>query len=122
MDDQSWACHGGLEGQLYNLQCAAGVVVPALGAVAGLGRWFVGVAVFAALCSFPVEQAPLGNHSAQTPASVWVASPGHIVGHYKAKCSLYSVQQVWWSLHWVLRQGWAGGLWGLRFCLFLEFF
>ena len=27
------------------LQCAVGVVEPALGAAAGLGRWFVGVAV-----------------------------------------------------------------------------
>ena len=38
------------------------------------------------------------------------------------ECSLCSVQQVWWSLHWVLRQGWADGLWGLWFYRFLEFF
>jgi len=31
----------------------------------------------------------------------------------KLKCSLCSVQQVWWILHWVLRQGWAGSLWVL---------
>ena len=23
------------------------------------------------------------------------------MGYYKVKCSLCSVQQVWWSLHWV---------------------
>ena len=33
-------------GQMQPLQCAAGVVEPVLGAVAGLGRWFVGGAVF----------------------------------------------------------------------------
>jgi len=33
-----------------------------------------------------------------------------------------NVQQVWWSLHWVLQQAWAGGLWGLGVCHFLEFF
>jgi len=36
---------------------------------------------------------------------VWVASPGHDMGHCKVKCSLYSVQQVRWGLHWGLRQG-----------------
>ena len=43
---QPWACPGVLQGQLQPLQCAAGVVQPALGAKAGLGRWFVGGAVF----------------------------------------------------------------------------
>ena len=43
------------------------------------------------------------------------------MGHYKVKYSLCSKLQVWWSLHWVLGQGWAGGLWGVRFCwLFVE--
>ena len=46
VSDQSWACHGALQGQMQPLQRAAGVVEPALGAAAGLGRWFVvGVAV-----------------------------------------------------------------------------
>ena len=44
------------------------------------------------------------------------------MGHCKVKCGLCSVQQVWWSLHWGLWQGWAGGLWGLRFCWFVEIF
>jgi len=31
------------------------------------------------------------------------------------------MQQEWWSLlHWGLRQGWAGGLWVLWFCRFVE--
>ena len=33
-------------------------------------------------------QAVLGDHCAQSPASVlWVASPGHALGHCKVKCS-----------------------------------
>ena len=65
---------------------------------------------FAALWSFSFEEVLLGNHSAQSPASVCVASPGRAQGHCKGKCSLCSVQQVWWSLHWVQQQGWACGL------------
>ena len=62
----------------------------------------------------------LGNHSAQSPVSVCVAIPGHAMGHCKVKYILCSLQQLGWSLHWVLRQGWAGGLWGLLwYCCFL---
>ena len=68
-----------------------------------------------------VEVALLGNHSAQSPASVCVASPGHDTGTLMVKLSLCTVQQVQWSLHWVLRLGWAGGLWGLRFCYLWNF-
>ena len=60
---------------------------------------------FAPSWSFSVEEAPLGSYCAQSPASVCVASPGHSTGRYKVKCSLCSELQVWWSLHWVLRQG-----------------
>ena len=63
------------------LQCAAGAVEPALGAAAGLGRWFVGVAVFAAFWSFSAEEATISNHSAQSPPSVSTASSGHAMGH-----------------------------------------
>ena len=43
---QPWAYHdGALQGQMQPLQCAPAVVGPALGAAAGLCRWFVGVAV-----------------------------------------------------------------------------
>ena len=37
----------------------------------------------------------------------------------KVKCSLCSVQQVWWSLHWGLRQRWQK-LGGLGFWQFVE--
>ena len=45
VNGQPWACHGALQGQMQPLRCAAGVVEPSVGAAAGLGRWFVGVAV-----------------------------------------------------------------------------
>ena len=57
---------------------------------------------FADLGRFPKEEAALGNHCAQSPASVGVASPGHALGHCKVKCSLCSVQQVWLDPGWVL--------------------
>ena len=41
---QPWVYHGALQGQMQPLQCAAGVVGPAWGAAARLGRWFVGLA------------------------------------------------------------------------------
>ena len=56
----------------------------------------------------------------QHSACVSMASPWHARGHCKVKCSLCSAHQVWCSLHWGLRQGWAGGLWGLRFCRCVE--
>ena len=92
-----WSLHWGLQ------HCCAG-------GLRGFFRFF-----FIFLCP-SVMQAVLGNHCAQSPASVWVASPGHAMGHCKVKCTLCSGQQVWWSLHWVLWPGWAGGLRGLRFC------
>ena len=68
---QPWACHEVLQGQMQSLQCAGGLVEAELGATAGLGRRFVGVvAVLPLSWSFSVEEAPLGNHSAQSPASV----------------------------------------------------
>ena len=42
---QPWVYHETLNGQVQPLHCEADVVEPALGAAAGLGRWFVGVAV-----------------------------------------------------------------------------
>ena len=42
---QPWARHRPTKGQIQPVQCAAGVLGPALGAAAGLGRWFVGGAV-----------------------------------------------------------------------------
>ena len=66
------------------------------------------------------EETALGNHSAQSLASVRVASPGLAMGQYKVKCSLCCVQHECWGLHWGLRQGCAGVLWGVRFSWFVE--
>ena len=54
------------------LLCAAGVKKrQALGAVAGLGGLFVvGVAVLLVSGDFIGEEAALGNHNAQSPATV----------------------------------------------------
>ena len=41
-----------------------------------------------------VMEAVLGNHCAQSTASVWVASPEHAVGHWNVKCILCSVHQL----------------------------
>ena len=73
MSDQSWACQRPLQGQMQLLQYAAGLVEPALGATAGLGWWFMGVAVLlrnAGVVRPAGVKALLGNHSAQSPASV----------------------------------------------------
>ena len=55
--------------------------------------------------------------SSQSPASARVASAGHAMGHCKVKCGLYSVQQVWWSLHWELRPRWAEVVYGFAVLL-----
>ena len=67
------------------------------------GQVVCGRCGFAYLSRFPEEEAALGNRSAQIAASVLVANPNHTMGHCKVKYSRYSVQQVWWSLPWVLR-------------------
>ena len=55
---------------------------PELDAAAGLGRWTLGDAVVS-FWSLSVKEVPLGNHSAQSPASVFVVSPGHVMLHCK---------------------------------------
>ena len=69
-------------------------------------------------------EAVLGNNCAQSPASVWVASPGHTLDHCKVKCTLCSGQQVWRSPHGGLCASVVseGGLVGLRFCHILKSF
>jgi len=110
---QAWACHGPLEGQMQSLQCAAGIVEACTGCFGWGGQQVVcGVWDFAECWSFPDVGVLLSNRSAQSPAGMPVTRPGHIIGHCKVKCSLCSVQKVWWSLHWVQWPGWAGGLWG----------
>ena len=84
--------------------------------VVGWGCGFVGS------WRVPEEVAAIGYHSAQSPASVCVASPGYGLSNCKAKCSLCSVPQMWLGSDWVLAEGWAGGLWCVRLCGFLEVF
>ena len=67
---QLWTFHERLRGhQMQPMQRVADVVEPALGAAARLGRWLVGVR-FCCMLEFPDVEAPLGNNSAQSPASV----------------------------------------------------
>ena len=73
---QPWACHGALQGQiqLRQLRTEEGVSGPALGAAAGLGRWFVGVAVLPVCGDFQRRR----QHSATTahralPVCEWPA-------------------------------------------------
>ena len=58
---------------------------------------------FVTFWSPSVMEHVLRNHWAQSPASVWVAIPGHSLGPFNVKCSLCSGQQVCWSLHWGLQ-------------------
>ena len=87
-----------------------------IGVCGTAGQVVCGGCGFAGLWRLPEEEAALRNHSAQSPASVQVAIPGHAMGHCKVKHSLCSVQQMCLGLQGGLRQGWAGGLKGVRFC------
>ena len=70
------------------------------------GQMVCGGCGFATFRSFSVEEAQLGNHRAQSPASVCVINPDLPIGRCNnIKYSLCGVQQVQWSLHWMLRQG-----------------
>ena len=84
---------------------------------------------FVTFLSPSVMQAVLGNHSAQSPASVSVASPGHAIGHCKVKYSLcrqFVAAVVGPALgaagglgrwFWGVAAGlWAGVFWGVQFC------
>ena len=59
------------------------------------GQLVSGAYGFAECWSFTDVGSPLGNYSAQSPASVRMARPEHAIGHCRVKCSLCSVQQVW---------------------------
>ena len=103
------------------LQFAEGFGGACAGDCGRAGQVVCGSYGFAGLGKFPEEESLLGIHSAQSPASVWVASPGHAISHWKVKCSLCCQQQGWWVLHWGLRQGCcAGDSLGMRFCRFVE--
>ena len=72
--------HEPLQGQMHPLQYVEFVVEPVLGPAAGLGRWFVGVAVLLNGGVFQFVETPLGNHSAQSPANVPWAYHGPLQG------------------------------------------
>ena len=65
-----WACQGASQSQMQAFLNAAGVWGLALGGAAVLGRGSLGVADFAGFCRFPEQEAAVGNHSAQSRASV----------------------------------------------------
>ena len=77
-NEASAVCHRG-GGACTGACCRAGQVVS-------------GGCDFDGLWSCPEEEAALGNHSAQSPVNVWVASSGHTMGHCEVKCSLCSVK------------------------------
>ena len=72
MSGQLWACHGPLQAQVQPLQCATGVVELLLvGYFGQAGQVVCGWYSFAECLSFQdVVEALLGNHSAQSPASM----------------------------------------------------
>ena len=118
---QPWVCRGAMQGQMQPLQCAAGVAGPVLGAAAGLGRWFVVVAVFfAGVWRFPEEEAALGNPQRTKPCQCVGSQPWACRGALQGQ-----IQPLLCAAGLVgpaqgLRPGQAGGLWGVRFCWFVE--
>ena len=74
---QPWACHRVLESQRQPLQCAAGVLGPALGAAAGvLCRWLVGGAVLPVCGGFLRRRQPSATTAHRAlPVCEWPA-PG----------------------------------------------
>ena len=61
--------------------------VACTGCCGRVGQVVYGGCGFGASWSFSGEGAPLGNHCAQSTASMGVASPGHAIGHCKFKHS-----------------------------------
>ena len=92
-----------------------------MGAAAGLGRWFVWGAVLLNGGLFQKWR----YHSATTPHRALLVCEWPVLGipwvNSRSSC-FCSVQQVWWSLHWVLRPGWADGLVGGAVLLNAEVF
>ena len=104
------------------LLCAAGVVGPALGAAAaGLCKWLVGGAVLPVCGEFQRRS----HYSATTahrdlPVRRWPAL-GMPWGTASSNAASAVCSRIaGGGLNWGLRQGWAGGLWGLRCCQYVE--
>ena len=70
-----WKVH-----QMQPLQCAAGVVEPALALKQGWASGLWGL-LFCHFLEFSVQEVLPSNHSAQSPTSVCVASPIHAIRH-----------------------------------------
>ena len=91
---QPWVCHGALQGQVQPLQCAAGVVEPALGAAAGLVGWFVGVAVLPVCGDFQRrrQHSTTAGHRAlpvcewPAPGMPWATSRSNVASAARSKC------------------------------------
>ena len=88
---QPWACHGLLQDQMKPLQCEAGVVESALGAAAGLDRWFEGAVVLLKRKILQVWRRclPTTAHRA-LPVCKWPAQ-GMPWATARSKCSLCSM-------------------------------
>ena len=116
---QPWACHGALQGQMQPLQCAAGVVEPAVGVAARLARRFLGLWVCRCVeisrGGGSTHQPHRTEHCQCGSVQPW-ACHGALQGQMQALLCVAGAV----GLHWGLRQGRAGGLWGLRFCRFVE--
>ena len=67
---QPWACHGPLQDKIQLVKCAAGVVKPTLGLRQGWGAGFWWGLRICRVRGLPEEETALGNHSAQSSASV----------------------------------------------------
>ena len=120
---QPWACHGALQVEMQPVLCAAGVVGPELGAAAGvLCRWFVGVAVLPVCRAVQKRR----QHSATIvhgalPVGEWPALGMPWATASSSAASAVSSRRGG-ACTGGLRQGWAGGLWGLRVCWVVEFY
>ena len=69
-----WAYHRVVQGQMHALQCSAGVKGPALGAAAGLARWFVGGAVLLNAGAFQMwRRSPTITAHRALPVCEWPA-------------------------------------------------
>ena len=120
LSDQPWAYHGALQAQMQALQCAAGVVESALlrqGWADGLWgvRFCRFVEIFRGGGSTGKQQQRIEPYECVS-GQPWAC-------HGAQQCQMKPLQcaaSVYWGLHWGLRQSWAGGLWGLRFCRCVE--
>ena len=80
-----------MQGQMQALQCAAGVVEAALGAEAGLGRWFRRVTVLAFLGVFQLRRRRSPATTAHRALSVYTWPALGMPWDFNVKCSFYII-------------------------------